>query len=36
MELPTVDGRAREIVRVDAMWELLIDGRLDLDRSWMP
>lgn len=34
MELPTVDGRGREIVSVDAIWELLIDGRLDLDRSW--
>jgi hypothetical protein len=36
MELPTVDGRGREVVSVDAMWKLLIDGRLDLDRSWTP
>ena len=34
IDVPAVDVRDREILRVDAIWELLIDGRLDLDRSW--
>jgi hypothetical protein len=34
MDLSTADARGREIVSTDAIWELLIDGRLDLDRSW--
>jgi hypothetical protein len=36
MEIPTVDGRGREIVSIDPIWDLLIDGPLDLDRSWRP
>jgi hypothetical protein len=36
MDVPSVDARGRETMTVGAIWELLIDGRLDLDPSWKP
>jgi hypothetical protein len=36
MDLPSLDARERETTTVETLWELLIDGRLDLDPLWKP
>jgi hypothetical protein len=36
LELPTIDLMGREVVNADAIPELLIDGRLDVDNTWLP